>query len=156
MHNFPLRQLLGLKENRGKKICFEHFTGLPRAASSTQTCPHICTHTHTCMPPCCGASKPTVKFSHGGTQYRLSYPLYWTPSETSSVHRPSITRLLFTAFLREHGHGSPLKGGKPIPLSCNHRCKCHHLINRIRLDSVIWHSIMLTQSRPKQERSSGS
>lgn len=69
-----------------------YFNGLPRAASTTQTCPHIFMLLH--MPPCCRASKLTVKFSHQGALDHLSYPLYWTSNETSSVHSPSITRLL--------------------------------------------------------------
>lgn len=50
--------------------------------------------------PCCGASKAVVKFSRRGTQYRLSYPLHRTTSETSSVRAPRIAWLLFTLFLK--------------------------------------------------------
>lgn len=126
--HFPYNSCLDLR--RIGKIYFEHFTGLPRAASTTQTCTHInaCSYTRTKL-HCCGASKLIVKFSHGGTPYHLSYPLYWSPSETSSIHSPSITRLLFTLFLQEHEHGSPSKHAKPIYPCCNSSSQTTYLIN---------------------------
>lgn len=136
-----LQQLFGLKENRGKKSALNTLM-----ASCVLPLLHKHVHTHNMWKPsCCGASKLIVKFSHGGTQYHLSYPLYRTPSETSSVHSPSITRLLFTLFLKEHGHGSPHEDGKPTHPSCNLSVQTTHLINWISMNSGMWHGIMLIQ-----------
>lgn len=86
-------------------------------------------------PLCCGAA---VKFSHGSTQYRLSYPLQRTASETSSLHSPSITRPLFTLCLQEHGHGPHLIAIIYLSLQIYHVQRAHLNCKNMKLFMKSW------------------
>lgn len=115
----------------------------PHAATTTQTRPHECmfTRARTWKAPCCGASKAVVKFSRWGTQYRLSYPLHRTTSETSSVRAPRIAWLLFTLFLNGTWAWITSKRLQPNTFPAINQ---HKLCTRI---VAVWHRTVVTRFR---------